>query len=346
MTTDATNPDTGVADQAAQAQTDDIDTEAFDRMEAPEPEDDEAEPTDPESGEGEGDEAEGEDKAESDDKAQEDVEDVEYEGKSYKVPKELKDALLRQRDYTAKTTELAEQRRAFEAEQQTWKSQREESMAALPEEHAKVAVISNNMQGVQARIAELEKIDWPTWRAQVINLPDDDPNKAQYRQYRTAYDAARETLADYERELATAKNDLSTKEQQRLASQQEALAKARQETSAALIAEGWDQDRVTKVAEFGIKELGLTAEELRDATDPRTWKSLDRLVKAEEEVKRLTAALKQHETANRNSKAQEVTPAAKAKGSGASARDPASPRGDGLSTEEWMRRRNAQRQRA
>ena len=44
--------------------------------------------------------------------------DVEYDGKSYKLPRELKDALLRQADYTRKTMDVAEQRKAIEAERQ------------------------------------------------------------------------------------------------------------------------------------------------------------------------------------------------------------------------------------
>ena len=43
--------------------------------------------------------------------------EVEYEGKKHKVPPELKDALLRTADYTRKTQEVAEQRKAVEAKQ-------------------------------------------------------------------------------------------------------------------------------------------------------------------------------------------------------------------------------------
>jgi hypothetical protein len=41
--------------------------------------------------------------------------EVEYEGKQYKLPPELKDALLRQSDYTKKTMSVAEERKAVEA---------------------------------------------------------------------------------------------------------------------------------------------------------------------------------------------------------------------------------------
>jgi len=45
-----------------------------------------------------------------------DSEEVDYEGEKYKLPKKLKDALLRQQDYTQKTQAVAEQRRAIEAQ--------------------------------------------------------------------------------------------------------------------------------------------------------------------------------------------------------------------------------------
>ena len=49
-----------------------------------------------------------------DDSTPEELE-VEFEGKTYKVSPEIKDALLRQADYTKKTMEVAEQRKAYEA---------------------------------------------------------------------------------------------------------------------------------------------------------------------------------------------------------------------------------------
>jgi hypothetical protein len=44
-----------------------------------------------------------------------DSEEVDYEGKPFKAPKGVKEALLRHGDYTQKTQALAEERRAFEA---------------------------------------------------------------------------------------------------------------------------------------------------------------------------------------------------------------------------------------
>ena len=46
---------------------------------------------------------------------EDDTEEVDYEGKKYRVPKDIKDALLRQSDYTRKTQELAEHRNQVSA---------------------------------------------------------------------------------------------------------------------------------------------------------------------------------------------------------------------------------------
>src|SRR3954468_4841262 len=42
--------------------------------------------------------------------------EVVYDGKGYQLPAELKDALLRQADYTRKTQDVAQARKALEAE--------------------------------------------------------------------------------------------------------------------------------------------------------------------------------------------------------------------------------------
>jgi len=49
------------------------------------------------------------------------LETVEYEGKTYQLPPELKSALLRQQDYTRKTQEVATIRKQVEADQQQYR---------------------------------------------------------------------------------------------------------------------------------------------------------------------------------------------------------------------------------
>ena len=64
----------------------------------------------------------------SDEPEEDDSEEVDIDGKSYKVPKELKDMVLMHKDYTQKTQAVAEQRKAYEEKAQNLE-QRERVMA-------------------------------------------------------------------------------------------------------------------------------------------------------------------------------------------------------------------------
>jgi hypothetical protein len=81
------------------------------------------EPEQPESDEPEGEQAEGDEpEAKAADEAKseegsEDVVEVEFNGQTYQVPKELKDALMATKDYTQKTTEVSQLRKSVELQQ-------------------------------------------------------------------------------------------------------------------------------------------------------------------------------------------------------------------------------------
>jgi hypothetical protein len=329
----ATNPETGVAGQGDNAPSDDIDTEAFDR--APAPDDDASDTETAQAAEG----GEGGDEPDKPEPGPEDdLVEVEYEGQKVRVSAAVKDALLRHADYTKKTTEVAEQRRALEEERTTWESQREQSRAALPEEHARVAVLGHSLAAVDKQLETFKAIDWDAWRNQVSGLPEDDPGRVKYAQYRDAYMGARDRRIELVDDIDAAKKDLSTKEAERLAKQQEAseadLAKRRQETGAVLKAEvpGWSPEKAIQTAEFMVSDLGVQPEEIATATDPRLWKMAHEIMTSRAEIAALKSTRQQQQTAANHEKAQGTKPAA---------RDPSTPRGDGLSTSEWMRRRNA-----
>lgn len=95
-------------------------------------------------------------------------EELDYEGKKFKVPKdlapELKNALLRHGDYTRKTQEVAEQRKAIETAKQQFE-QTAQLHQALIDDIAQV-------RGVDARLAQFQKLDWAGLNAQ-------DPQRAQ-----------------------------------------------------------------------------------------------------------------------------------------------------------------------
>lgn len=107
-------------------------------------------------------EQEGDD-LQSDEQEEDDSEEVEIEGKSYKVPKELKDMVLMHKDYTQKTQQVAEQRRAVEEQAQAL-----ESRQRLMSQTFDKAV---EFREVQNRLSQYENIDWQS-------LAEQDPVQA------------------------------------------------------------------------------------------------------------------------------------------------------------------------
>lgn len=86
-----------------------------------------------------------------------DAEEVEYEGAKYRIPKPLKDAFLRQQDYTQKTMALADERRAFEA--------RERQSKEVVEDANRYVRHYAEIERLNGRLAELQGINWDWLRA-------------------------------------------------------------------------------------------------------------------------------------------------------------------------------------
>lgn len=236
--------------------------------------------------------------------------ELDLDGEKVKLPKNIAEKVragtLRQQDYTRKTMELAEARKAFEAQ----KAQELEYTTTLKEEIGKVA-------GLQMQLKAFEGVQW----AQL------DPQ--QYHRYRAHYDQLKD-------ELSAAQADLSQKEAGLTSQRAESLAKARQEAAAVLAKDipGWSPEKARQVAEYAVKEAGVDAGELQEITDPRVWKLFHRAMSAEAELK----TLKSKQTkAQAIEKAASVTPARTTKGTFAST----GPR-DNQPVDEWLRQRNAQ----
>lgn len=118
---------------------------------------------DEELGEETGEEEQDGDDLQSDEQEEDDSEEVEIDGKSYKVPKELKDMVLMHKDYTQKTQAVAEQRRAIDERAQALES-REQIMAQTFDKAVE-------FRDVQNRLSQYEQIDWQ-------GLAEQDPVQA------------------------------------------------------------------------------------------------------------------------------------------------------------------------
>lgn len=178
------------------------------------------------------------------------LEEIEYEGKQYKLPPELKSALLRQSDYTKKTQEVAEQRRAIEAQRQEIENHVKLQQATF-QEAAKVAAMDE-------QIAQFNQVDWTT-------LNQQDPVKAQELFFQFSQ------LKDQRNAAAT---QINAKMQQKAFEDQQLFAKKLEESEAVLQREipNWSPAVEKQLYDTGV-QMGFSDHELRMiAAEPRIVK--------------------------------------------------------------------------
>ncbi len=245
--------------------------------------------------------------AEADDTGEDDgpeTFDVEMDGAVHTLPAALKGAFLRQADYTRKTQELAEHRRALEGERQAL-TERVGAHEGASQDRIRLAALDH-------RLEDFEGVEWDAVAAQ-------DPETAQ-----SLWDAYQKLAQSRER-LAYA---VSHHEQGAALATARKAADAMAEAGRTLSQEieGWSPEVAGKLVDYA-QAFGVTLDELREAADPRLWKLLHKAWKAD-----------QAGAADAREQAQAVRPAVSVSGGGAGG----SGVRDELATREWMRRRNAQ----
>lgn len=169
---------------------------------------------------------------------QEELEEADFEGKKYKLPKELKGALLRQSDYTKKTQEIAETKRQIEAREQAFRQQVE----VQQKEFKTYATVHN----LESKIAEYDKFfESPEWNEVVES---DTPRAVRAQQEYQALHAQRGKHVQ----------EISRIEQERSQTQQQHFAKLEEETRSVLEREikGWSPQTAKNLADFA-KSQGL-----------------------------------------------------------------------------------------
>ena len=234
-----------------------------------------------------------------------DLAEVEYEGKTFKVPPELKDAVLRQADYTRKTQEVAELRKQVETTLQAVQTVSQE------ETRAQVAI-----GVIDSQLADYEGIDWDQWE-------QSDPVSAQrgWRQYQTLQGQRNGAVSAYQQAY----------QQRTFISQQETAKRLEQgQRELAQRIPDWSADKAAKLVDFGSKSYGFTPADFNEIDDPRVVQVLhDAFMYRQQQAKPKAAA----------PKPPEVKPAAKV-GGGKPVRTGSLD--DRLSADDWIKARNAQ----
>lgn len=236
---------------------------------------------------------------------EDDSEEIEYEGQKHRVPKALKDAFLRQADYTRKTQEVAQMRQDLAQRVQTVTQATEAEAAA-----------QRNLALIDAQLEQAKLIDWDQWF-------ESDPVAAQKEAFRL------QQLRDAK---GGVNEQLSQARQAREAEAQRISAERLQQGATELARDipGWGPEKATALLDFGHKQYGFSHAELSSIDDPKL-------------IKVLHDAFEHRKAASKQSvqrKAEAVTsvkPAAKVGGT-----SPPGKLDDRVSTEAWMARRNAE----
>jgi hypothetical protein len=175
-----------------------------------------------------------------------DGEEIDYDGEKYKIPKVLKDAFLRQQDYTQKTQLVAEQRREIEVQ-----AQQVQHQAELQRQHVAEYAEAYTLD---AQLKQYQQIDWQ-------NLIDTDPVQAM-------------KLDRQMRELQQRRDDVvasvTQKQNQQAIQTQQETAKRMNEGRALLEREikGWSPEVAKELTAYG-QTIGFTKEELAQVNNPR-----------------------------------------------------------------------------
>ena len=180
----------------------------------------------------------------------EELEEFEYEpGKKHRAPKAVKDGWLRQADYTRKTQEVAEHRKALETDRQSF-TQQAEGM----QRHIETVA---DLRALDRQLKEYENVDWErAWRENPVEAG-----------------AAQSRLQAMERQRQTLVGTIQQGEQARTREAQQATAKRIEETRqfAQKNIKGWNDQLDTEITQHA-RSLGFTDEQLASALSPQTYR--------------------------------------------------------------------------
>lgn len=183
----------------------------------------------------------------------EESEEIELDGQKYVIPKALKPAFMMHSDYTKKTQEVAEQRKAIEAQQTQIAQRAQEQEQYLNESAQKIAI--------EAQLSQFQQIDW-------FRLAEEDPVKWQqlFSQRKQLEDSA-----------VMLTKQIEQKKQQFTVETQQATAKLIELSDAVLRRDipGYTPELEQNIKQFAAKEFGFDSKDLEQSkADPRIYKLL------------------------------------------------------------------------
>ena len=256
--------------------------------------------------------------SEDGDDSGDDTAEVEHEGQTYRVPKALKGAFLMHADYTRKTQDVAEQRRAV--------AERDQSLQHRAQAHYEHLAEIGRVLAHNEALAPYEQIDWQGLR--ISNPQQAQALWSEYVHVRTERDTA---LAQLQAKVANWQQANAEATARRVAESRVVLSRDIKE---------WSPELYGKLKEFGMREFGFMPHEVESVIDPRLVKVLHRAMIGDQMMRTAAAAARAAEQDG-------VKPLPQVGNSATATRwDPAHKASDKASTSEWMKRRNEQLRKA
>lgn len=185
----------------------------------------------------------------------EELDSIEFAGRSFKVPKALKPGFMMQADYTRKTQDVAAKGPALQEQQRLLQEQAAHTADHLVEV-ARLIALDERLTG------HFEAIDWETWLRQ-------DPAAAAdgWRDY----EQTKAGHAAQAAKLAHAIADKTERERQDTARRfEDTRAFAKRSIT------GWNDELDARLADFATRELGFTDAEIERHISPKTYAAVHR----------------------------------------------------------------------
>lgn len=274
MTTETTNPVDGEAMPEVVDDLDLIENDDSESFETNREDDDDDETQDAEGNEEDIDEGQ---------QVDPDLEDVEWEGKAFKVPKGIKEAMLRYGDYTQKTQQLSREKTAVEARETALRQAEAYQQAFIKD----VAVIG----ALDSRLEPYASVkDWPSYLRQ-----GGVEAQAQYAEFNAL-------MQERQRHLGALQQKVQERTAQEQKAREQAIQAGRQEMQKHI--KGYGPDMLSKMEQFA-QPFGFSPEEIREAeADPRSLRLLHLAMVGH----RALQQQKRTSTVAKSAKAKPVTP--------------------------------------
>ena len=192
---------------------------------------------------------EGQEPAQEDQAQPEEVE-VEIEGEKYLVPKKISDRFIQHADYTRKTQDIAEMRRALSAERETVNLEKSFSQA--------VELEQRELSRLDSHIEQYKKLDWGALETE------------QLLKARAQLDQLKDRRAEVAEKVSAKRKEFDEKIK---AASQEAISAGQKYIEQRI--KGFNEDAKKRLFAYGLTE-GYTRDELDRIVDPRLVVSLEK----------------------------------------------------------------------